>query len=289
MVTVTNGQTTITSGNISPSPDAPFLTETLTQKISETAADIRYVKATQIQTNALLYGIDAGTTNALVVNLSPALTTYVPGMRFLVEVANTNTAAATLSFNNLPPQDIYVRSAQLASPGDMEGGTLHEFAYNGKYFLLLNPTSKNRPGDIIPRGGLNTPVGWLDCDGLAVNRIIYANLLEDIGTYWGAGDGVTTFNVPNICGRTLIGTGNGPGLSPRAIGQFGGEEMHTQSINELASHQHDYPTAPNANPGSVTGQAGSGAVSNRSTYLIGGGAAANIMQPFAVTNYIIKT
>jgi hypothetical protein len=51
------------------------------------------------------------------------------------------------------------------------------------------------------------PSGWLLCDGSAVSRIDYAALYSVIGTYWGAGDGVTTFNLPALTNRFLVGSG----------------------------------------------------------------------------------
>lgn len=44
------------------------------------------------------------------------------------------------------------------------------------------------------------PSGWIVCDGRAVGRSTYPNLFSNIGTYWGIGDGITTFNVPDLRG-----------------------------------------------------------------------------------------
>lgn len=58
-------------------------------------------------------------------------------------------------------------------------------------------------GDAFETGDLKytatdtAPTGWLKCDGSAVSRTIYADLFAVIGTTYGAGDGVTTFNIPN--------------------------------------------------------------------------------------------
>ncbi len=49
------------------------------------------------------------------------------------------------------------------------------------------------------------PAGWLLCDGSELNRIDYAALFSVIGTYWGAGNGSTTFNIPNFQNRVLVG------------------------------------------------------------------------------------
>lgn len=49
------------------------------------------------------------------------------------------------------------------------------------------------------------PTGWLACDGAAYNRVTYANLFSVIGTTFGIGDGVNTFNVPNLKNKTMVG------------------------------------------------------------------------------------
>ena len=53
-------------------------------------------------------------------------------------------------------------------------------------------------GTILPYGGATAPVGWLLCQGQAVSRITYAELFTAIGTAFGAGDGSTTFNIPDM-------------------------------------------------------------------------------------------
>jgi hypothetical protein len=54
------------------------------------------------------------------------------------------------------------------------------------------------PGTIMDFGMATEPVGWITCDGQAVSRTTFAALFAAIGTTWGAGDGSTTFNVPNL-------------------------------------------------------------------------------------------
>lgn len=66
-------------------------------------------------------------------------------------------------------------------------------------------------GSEVPAGimqmfaGNTIPAGWLLCDGSAVSRTNYAKLFSAIGTTWGAGDGSTTFNLPNSIGRFAEG------------------------------------------------------------------------------------
>lgn len=69
----------------------------------------------------------------------------------------------------------------------------------------------NLPAGIgpLPYAGSSIPTGWLECDGSAVSRTTYAALFTAIGTTWGAGDGSSTFNLPNCDGRLVIGDGTG--------------------------------------------------------------------------------
>jgi microcystin-dependent protein len=81
------------------------------------------------------------------------------------------------------------------------------------------------------------PAGWAFCDGslflISGNTALFAL----IGTTYG-GDGLTTFAVPDLRGRTAIHMGQGPGLSPYNIGQNGGEESVTLNINQMPAHSH---------------------------------------------------
>jgi len=62
-------------------------------------------------------------------------------------------------------------------------------------------------GAIIDFAGPQAPPGWLICDGRLVSRITYSALFAIIGTYWGAGDGSTTFALPPTPGRSCVGPG----------------------------------------------------------------------------------
>lgn len=93
-------------------------------------------------------------------------------------------------------------------------------------------------GMVIPYLSDITPTGWLACTGGPISRTAYADLFSVIGTRYGAGDGVTTFNLPDFRGRALIGAGQGAGLSLRSLGDDVGEEDHVLTVPELAGHTH---------------------------------------------------
>jgi microcystin-dependent protein len=64
-------------------------------------------------------------------------------------------------------------------------------------------------GTILNYAAATAPSGWLICDGSAISRTTYVNLFTAISTAWGVGDGSSTFNLPNLQGAFLRGTGTG--------------------------------------------------------------------------------
>lgn len=95
------------------------------------------------------------------------------------------------------------------------------------------------------------PTGFLFCDGSAVSRTTYSSLFNVITTAFGAGDGMTTFNLPDARGRTLICAGQGqanylgdvnPTLTTRTMFTALGRETHTLDTTQIPSHTHDKGT-----------------------------------------------
>ena len=99
------------------------------------------------------------------------------------------------------------------------------------------------PGLIAPYGGETAPIGWLLCDGSAVDRTAYSNLFAAIGTTYGAGNGSTTFNVPDLRGRVAAGkdpTGTrltNTTMTPdgNTLGAVGGQQTETAGVNVSVS------------------------------------------------------
>jgi microcystin-dependent protein len=100
------------------------------------------------------------------------------------------------------------------------------------------PTGGLPIGFIGMFGGTVAPADWLLCDGSAVPRGAYPLLFSVIGTTWGAGDGVNTFNVPDMRGRVGVGAGQGTGLTNRTLGTSVGTEGVSLTGANLPSHTH---------------------------------------------------
>ena len=87
-------------------------------------------------------------------------------------------------------------------------------------------------GAQLPFAGTTIPSGYLLCDGRAVSRTTYKDLFEVIGTTYGAGDGSTTFNLPDKRGRVSVGFDSADG-DFNIIGKNGGEKTHTLVHSEM--------------------------------------------------------
>lgn len=268
--------------------------------------------------------------------------------------------------------------------GNFLSGTTFDF----DPFYYYIPTSPQKDflagvtGMFFQYGGSSAPTGYLLCDGSAVSRATYAALFTVIGTSYGAGDGSTTFNLPDGRGRGFIGAGTGTkvatfasrasnvitvtgltnannnefqtgelvtyhttgtvitgltndtgyylvrtgnlafslattlvnaqnasiislssdgtgtqtftlSLTARSIGNTGGEETHAMSLTELLAHIHPlsstYPNTGGAGSGGPSLAATVAAAGSLTTTSIGGNASMNVMNPFFVGNWIVKT
>src|SRR5690606_9327728 len=83
------------------------------------------------------------------------------------------------------------------------------------------------------------PTNWLECNGQAVSRTTYADLFAIIGSTHGAGDGATTFNVPDLRGRVIVGLATGD-ADFDTLGGTGGVKTVTLTAAQsgLPSHYH---------------------------------------------------
>lgn len=168
------------------------------------------------------------------------------------------------------------------------------------------------PGAITAHACTNPPSGWLACNGDPVSRATYAALFAAIGTTYGAGDGSTTFNVPNLKGAVPVGYDSGQ-TEFNALNKSGGAKTHSLTVSEMPSHNHGvtdpghrhminahYPTVNdgryiplyNDTYGYVDTGDGSYPLIKDSTTGVsidnkGGGGSHNNLQPYLTLNYAI--
>ena len=98
-------------------------------------------------------------------------------------------------------------------------------------------------GGCVPTGaitfyaGASVPDGWLKCDGAQVEQADWPLLYDIVGDTFGAAD-PGKFRVPDLRGSASIGTGQGAGLTLRALGDYGGLEQVALSVSQMPSHAH---------------------------------------------------
>ncbi|OAB81548.1 phage tail protein [Cochleicola gelatinilyticus] len=155
-------------------------------------------------------------------------------------------------------------------------------------------------GQIQAFGFNFAPRGWAKCEGQLLPISQNTALFSLLGTTYG-GDGRTTFGLPDLRSRSIVGMGNGPGLDTITWGEKAGNYTTTLQTQNLPPHNHPTFVNVNTSPGSETnpttflsahsgfseeGSSGSnlGGVTSGNT---GGGIPINTRNPFLGMNYCI--
>lgn len=100
------------------------------------------------------------------------------------------------------------------------------FIYNAGTSGIYNESDEFMAGQIAYCAAGVIPSGWLECNGAAISRATYGTLFASIGTNYGAGDGATTFNLPDLRGEFLRGADRGRGVDTgRAVGSAQGDAI----------------------------------------------------------------
>lgn len=155
-------------------------------------------------------------------------------------------------------------------------------------------------GEVIAFGFTFVPRNYASCDGAlkAINQ--NAALFSLLGTTYG-GNGVSTFALPDLRGRAVLGFGNGPGLTPRTLGERAGSASVTLLTSHMPTHSHSLsgvaavgttavPTgnvlASNLTP--LYSASGGSTMNAQSLAAAGGSQPHSNEQPYAVLNYCIS-
>lgn len=181
-----------------------------------------------------------------------------------------------------------------------------------KLFLILlllglfgNPKTfaQSEPfiGQIIPVAFNFAPVGWAVCNGQLLSIAQNTALFSLLGTQYG-GNGFSTFGLPDLRGRVIVGEGIGPGLIPVDQGELGGSSQVQLILSNIPSHSHSIgantgagtTSVPTNNvlantSGSDKEYSSSSDTSMSATGSAGSNTPISTMQPYTGMNYIIAT
>lgn len=247
----------------------------------------------------------------------------------------TDTTVATVDANN-DPETFTNKTIALGS--NTVSGTVAQFnaaltdgdfatragteTISNKTFDSSNtfPAGVGAPaGAVLAFAGSAVPTGWLLCNGQTVSRTTYPALFSAIGTTYGAGDGSTTFALPELRDRTIFGVS-----ATKALGTASGSALVTLTTGNLPSHSHslndhthgmqhkhgvsyrrDNVVAVNSSyqrvisVGEATGNTDSGNTGNSNkattdassgnTGSTGSGTQFSVQNPYRALNWIIKT
>ena len=170
-------------------------------------------------------------------------------------------------------------------------------------------TASSVTGVVQLFAGSSAPSGWLICNGQTVSRTTYAALFAVIGTTYGAGNGSTTFNLPNLVNKTVRGS--------NSLGKTGGADTVTLTTSNMPAHTHGVGSLTTNNTGAHTHTVDFGTRSTVGSYAggdysainsvntssngnhthtisgstgsTGSGTSVDITNPYVMLHYIIKT
>ena len=145
------------------------------------------------------------------------------------------------------------------------------------------------------------PTGWATCDGQIMPISQNTALFSLLGVNYG-GDGRSTFALPNLGGRVVLGAGAGPGLSDHPLGETGGSNTVTLTTAQMPAHSHTLMGTASPTQAAPTGALMSNTANGSAAYhsptnpvtmaagsvsATGGGAAINNRPPELVINFCI--
>jgi len=220
------------SGNASTATSATSAT-TASNISGGSAYGIPYQSATS--TTAILA---TGTAGQLLQTNGNSAPTWVNPSALTVSSASSSTTAGSLAGGGLGyiPYQSSANSTAMLAPG-VSGQVLRSNGVAAPSWVDLIPT-----GLVIYYPVSTIPAGFLKCNGAAISRTTYSALFSILGTTYGAGNGSTTFNIPDLRGEFIRGWDDARGVDAnRTIGTFQG--------SSLARHDHGLGYNTNDNSG----------------------------------------
>ena len=148
---------------------------------------------------------------------------------------------------------------------------------------------------IVPWSSASVPSGFLECDGAAVSRSTYSALFAIVGTTYGAGDGASTFNLPDLQDNVALGKSGTKALASTGGAENVASANATLSTAQLASHNHGLPQrASHSNVNRINLNYGNDGRYQNTTNVNNTGSGSghqhnlSTLQPYLTVIYIIK-
>lgn len=206
-------------------------------------------------------GTAGGAANALTVTTPYKFAGVLPPDGAEVEfiLATTNSTAVTLTWNGGTTKNLYRANGAALVAGTLNSGGIIKAKYCfGDYRLIESKTPVGLVGEIKAFAGSTIPSEYLICAGQAVSRTTYATLFSAIGATWGAGNGTTTFNVPDLRGRALFGkddmngsaagriTAGESGITGTTLAAVGGDQRQHSHAHSVYDPGHVHSASSDA-------------------------------------------
>lgn len=155
------------------------------------------------------------------------------GAAFRADLNNALAAIATNQSGSVEPNP----SFPFQFWADTGNGLLKQRNAANTAWIKLGPLGVSNfglvmPGTVAFHAKNAAPAGWLKCNGGAVSRTTYAELFAEIGTIFGAGDGSTTFNLPELRGEFVRGWDDGRGVDA-------GRAFSSTQLQSFQTHSHE--------------------------------------------------
>lgn len=191
--------------------------------------------ATAVQNQTLTAFTTAGIAPAFTLTPSPAVTAYATPLRFSVKFNAAAPTSGTLNVSGQGAKNL----KQYDSTGNKIAAVIaanqsSDVVYDGVDWVLLDPLPS---GSAVPSGFVMSyaanvaPTGWLKANGAIVSRTTYASLFAAIGITFGAGDGSTTFHLPDLRAEVIRGWDDGRGIDV-------GRAFASLQLDALQGHWH---------------------------------------------------
>lgn len=212
--------------------------------------------------------------------------------------SGNNTFSGTNNFSGVATLASPVMTGTPTAPTAAAGTNNTQVATTAFVQVNGSPT-----GSVTMWPSASAPTGWLICNGQAVSRTTYAALFAIISTTFGAGDGSTTFNVPNYVNRMPIGSGDLYALAATGGSKDATLVSHTHTATSSVAdpgHNHSTNLIPYngtlgsqihgaINAGNTTGTSVTGITVSTTNSTEGSSATNANLPPYFAINYIIKS